>query len=278
MTPTLRFTATIGTPCDHGHVFLAYVDETGDPGPISKDGASLCYALGCLIIPIADWPRAFDEIIEFRRRVRDRFGIPMRAELKANYLIRNGGPLRQLKLAPAERSLIYRAHLRMIHSIGGRGFAVVIDKRGSEAPAPEIFHTAWETLLQRLERTSHYEKAPFMLIHDDGENDLVRAEVRKARRHMTAGRMHGGGTFRLPAKALIEDPVPRASQHSYFIQTADLLAYAGWRSYLPPSKAVAIVAPSAMWQELGQATHSAVNKYSGGIPGVVVRNGKAPRP
>lgn len=67
----------------------------------------------------------------------------------------------------------------------------------------------------------------------------------------------------LPAKVLIEDAVPRTSQHSYFIQVADLLAYAGWRSYMAPSKAVEAIVPQGMWLEPGEATHKPVNMYSG---------------
>jgi hypothetical protein len=252
-------------------MFMAYVDETGDTGTLDKGGASVCYALGCVLVPLETWPDAFDEIIEFRRRIRMTYGLPMRAEVKANYLVRGIGPLKNIGLAPAQRRLIYRAHMRMIRDIGARAFAVVIDKRAEERSPTQTFHIAWESLLNRLERTSYYESSPFMVIHDSGENDAIRREVRKARRHLTAGRMYGGGSFTLPAKALIDDPVPRTSQHSYFIQSADLVAYAGWRSYVPPSATVASVVPNDMWGELGDAAHSAVNKYSGGTPGVLVR-------
>lgn len=198
----------------------------------------------------------------------------MGAELKANYLIRNSGPLRSLgrQLTPAERSLIYRAHLRMIDSLGGRAFSVVVDKRLGTRSAQENFQAAWETLLGRLERTSAHENdVPVLVVHDDGENDAIRKVARKMRRHHTPGKMYGGGSFSLPLKTLIEDPVPRSSQNSYFVQSADLLAYAGWRTYVPPGPSVQAVVPQSMWYESGNAVHRAVNRYSGGTPGVVVR-------
>lgn len=252
-------------------MFIAYVDETGDTGSLTKSGASQCYALGCVLVNLDAWPDAFDGIIEFRRRVRGTFGLPMRAEVKANYLIRSSGPLRKIGLPPAQRNVIYRAHLRTLNDLGARAFAVVVDKRRENRSPSDTFHVAWEALLNRLERTSTYESSPFMIIHDEGENDAVRRVGRKARRHLTAGRRYGGGSFTLPAKALIDDPVPRTSKNSYFIQMADLVAYAGWRAYMPPSTSVAAVAPGDIWGDLGNAIHRDVNRISGGTPGVVLR-------
>lgn len=74
---------------------LAYVDESGSPGA----GSSLSFTLGCVLVEAARWPDVFDELLEYRRFLRNTFKIPVRAEVKANYLLRNGGPFRQLKLS-----------------------------------------------------------------------------------------------------------------------------------------------------------------------------------
>ena len=127
-------------------------------------------------------------------------------------------------------------------------------------------------LLQRLERTSHYEGGkPIMIIHDDGDNDAIRKLVRKARRHLTAGSRFGTGTILTSLKPLIDDPSPRSSEHSFFVQLADLVAYAGWRNYMAPGPGAARVCPQGMWLNIGAATHGAVNRYSGGTAGIVVR-------
>ncbi|MBO9556196.1 hypothetical protein [Cellulomonas sp.] len=96
-------------------VVLAYVDETGDTGSvIAKAGATSCYGLGCVLVNVDAWPTAFDGLVGLRQRLRDTYGLPVRAEVKANHLIRAGGALRPLGLAPVERHLIYRAHLRFL--------------------------------------------------------------------------------------------------------------------------------------------------------------------
>ncbi len=251
-------------------MLLAYIDESGNTGAV-QSGGSLTYTLGCVLVSAEHWPAAFDELLEMRRRLREKFGLPMRVEVKANYLLRDTGPLRGLGLAPAERRLIYRAHLTSIAAIQARAFAVVVDKRGPVTK--NYFDLAWEGLLQRLERTSTYEHSTFMVLHDEGENDAVRRWVRRSRRHLTAGSAFGGSTvLRNPARMLVEDPIPRSSHHSYLVQLADLVAYTGFRSVVAPGPNVAQVCPTEMWMAIGSATHTPVSGVRPrAAPGIVLR-------
>jgi hypothetical protein len=62
----------------------------------------------------------------------------------------------------------------------------------------------------------------------------------------------------VPFGNLLDDPVPRDSRQSYFLQLADLNAYAAFRrKYPPPPRPVQIV-PHLMWDELGAARYTAV--------------------
>ncbi|NMO56757.1 DUF3800 domain-containing protein [Actinoplanes sp. TBRC 11911] len=251
-------------------MLIAYIDESGNTGDIDQ-GGSLTYSLGCVLVNSQAWPESFNDLLMFRRRVRDKFGIPMRVELKANYLLRNGGPIRDLGLAPAARNVIYRAHMRVLTDLGARVFGVVIDKRNTIAQPAAVFDLAWETLLQRLERASFYGRQPFMIMHDEGEDLQIRKLVRRARRYLTAGSMYGAGSLVNAAKKLIDDPVPRRSDHSYFIQLADLVAYAAFRNTVAPGRNIATVCPQGMWHEIGAAIRTETNRFSGGTPGIVVR-------
>lgn len=252
-------------------MLLAYVDESGNTGDPARGGTQT-FTLGCVIVDADDWPGALDDIVAFRRRLRDRYGLKVRAEVKANYLIRGSGSLRDLGLSPNERRLIYRAHLRMLAGIGARAFAVVIDKRAQYSSPEQVFDAAWSCLFQRLRMTSKHEDAAFLLIHDEGENDAVRKWSRRARRRLTSGSaINPGQTLVSQFDRLIDDPVPRNSQDAFLIQLADLVAYAGFRDVLAPSKSVASVCPGPMWKELGDATHSVVNRFRPrASPGVVV--------
>lgn len=252
-------------------MLIAYVDESGNTGPPNA-GGSLTFTLGCVLVDAERWPHTFDQLLSFRRRVREKFGIRMRSEIKANYLLRNAGDLRPYNLGEGARKIVYRAHLRALAMVQVRAFAIVVDKRNSNASPTECFTTAWETLLQRLERTSKYEHSAFQVMHDEGENDAIRRHVRKARRYLTAGSAYGTGTLSNPAAFLVDDPVPRQSNHSYFIQLADLLAYAAFRSVIPPGPNIASVCPPSMWTEVGAATHTAVARLRPrAAPGIVYR-------
>jgi hypothetical protein len=257
----------------HHWVLIAYVDESGNTGDVDLSGSSLTYSLGCILVDADAWPAAFDEMLAFRRRLKQRFGLPMRAEIKANYLLRNSGPLRSLNLGTGARRTVYRAHMRILQGLPARAFSVVVDKRNKPGFAPEnIFDLAWEGLLQRLERTSKYESATFIVMHDEGEDDAIRKWVRRARRHLTAGSAFGTGSRTFAASLLIDDPVARRSHQSYLVQAADLVAYAGFRALVPPGPGVAAVCHQDMWDELGPAIHRRVTSVrQRSKPGVVVR-------
>ncbi len=179
---------------------------------------------------------------------------------------------RPVNLGVGARHVIYRAHLRVLQQLPVRAFGIVVDKRGRNLSPAGCFDLAWEGLLQRLERTSSRENVTFVVIHDEGENDAVRRWVRRARRYLTAGSAFGTGGLQLAARLLIDEPVPRRSSQSYFIQAADLVAYAAFRAVVPPSAGIARICPEQMWDEIGPATHKPVSSLKQrSRPGIVLR-------
>jgi hypothetical protein len=248
-------------------VFFAYVDESGNPGyPGSKT-----YVLGCVLVEDHLWLDTFDRLIEFRRWLRSNFGVPVRAEIKANYLLQNTGPFARLALSEGARFRIYRQAMRLQPKLDLRTFAVLVDKStlGTMHPGRTAPDVAWEFMLQRLERFTTRGNTHVLLSHDEGIADQIRKWARKARRAGSAGSRYGTGVLKLPLDRLIDDPVSRDSAQSYFIQLADLSAYAAFRRLHPPPPRARQIVPQGMWDELGAARFAPVNMYSGGPPGIV---------
>ena len=250
-------------------MYFAYIDESGNSGPLAG-GGTRTYSLGCVLVKADLWPTIFDDLIEFRRFLKTRFGVPVRAEIKANYLLQNHGPFRQHPLSERARFAIYRGLMRLQPKLQLKTFAVVIDKAGAAAKSTSNPRDiAWEWLLQRLERFTSKGTTHALIIHDEGEGDLVRRLARKARRAGMAGSAFGTGSLVRPATRVLDDPVSRQSHESYFLQLADLSAYAAFRKIYPPPILPVNIVPQNMWDELGAAAYGEVNKYSGGPPGIV---------
>lgn len=108
-----------------------------------------------------------------------------------------------------------------------------------------------------------------MLVHDEGEGPIVRKLARKARRAGTAGSAFGTGVLQRPARLLLDDPVARDSRQSYFLQLADLTAYAAYRRIRPPPARPTQIVPQLLWDQLGAAIYRPANMLAGGVPGIV---------
>lgn len=242
------------------HMRLAFVDESGDPGATG----SFSYSLACLLVREEDWLPVLDQMIELRRFLRDRFGVPVRMELKANTVIRGSGPLRRLDLNAAERRRIFRLHLRIQDRLPVRTFSVVIDKPHHFAvPQPSSpEHRAWEYLLQRLERESNSSGDRMLIFHDQGNDALIRRLARQRRRYAVVSKKFGPGTFNVPFTQLVEDPVPRDSRQSYLLQLADFAAYSAFRKVYPPTggpTGITRVAAPDCWDLIGASRHIQVS-------------------
>ncbi len=240
---------------------LAYIDESGDSGY----NGSKTYTLGCVLVDAAQWPQAFEDFIAFRRFLRNNFKILVRSELKANYLLRGSGTLKNLNLGDKIRHDIYRQHMRFAPKAGLEIFAVVILKDKIVKRTQNPRDIAWEYLIQRLERMSTKPSEPVMVIHDEGDSARIRTLVRKARRINMPGSAFGTGRLSTPARFIVDDPVPRDSRQSFFVQLADLAAYAAFRAVIPPPQKAASVCPSTMWDELGVARYAPANELAVGM-------------
>ena len=248
-------------------MFIAYVDESGNTGI----PGSLSYTLGCVLVGGGTWLATLDGLVEFRRSLRDTYGIPVTAELKANYLLRSKGLLFRLGLSEEMRRDVYRACMAIQPTVGIKTFAIVVRKErlATKKPGVDPREVAWEFLIQRLGATSERLKRPAMIVHDYGDAATVRKIARKARRAGTAGSHFGTGQLRRPARYLLDDLVPRDSRTSLFIQMADLNAYAAFRRLFPPPKRDVQIVPKEMWDELGRARYKWANRLKGGVPGIV---------
>lgn len=231
------------------------MDESGDSG----SGGSRTYSLSCVLVDGDHWPDRFDRLIGFRRHLRDVFGLPVRAELKANHLLRNAGAFRKLGLSESARFAIYRQTMRVHAKLGFRTFAILVNK--ANHPNRTADDLAWEYMLQRLERFSTKGNELVLLVHDEGNALAIRKLARKARRAGTAGSMLGTGVLNVPFSGLLDDPVSRDSRQSYFLQLADLSAYAAFRRHYPPPRRPVQIVPELMWEELGDAIHWQANMF-----------------
>jgi len=247
-------------------VHLAYVDESGDTGATG----SRTYVLACLLVRSSQWADAFDGIIGFRRFLKSRFDLPVRAEIKANYLLHNSSEaFRRLELSERARHFIYRGLMQLQPKLGLSSFAVVINKRKLRAGTDPLDY-AWTYVLQRLETLSRKGHDEAIVMHDEGETEAIRKIARRARRFGSSGSLFGGSR-RLPFKGLIDDPVPKNSRQSYFLQLADLSAYAAFRRCFPPPPRRVQVVHTGMWDELRTARYAKANmRVPGPSSGIVL--------
>lgn len=209
-------------------MYLAYVDECGDPG---YNSSVPIFGLATILVDDQNWYKVLNEMIKFRRHLRDQFGIRMRAEIKANHLIHNKGCFKKLKLNSGQRRSIYRMHLGFLENckLLKVWSCVVIKSRIKCQSSVDPRGYAWKFMLQRYERFGTMGSDNVMVFPDEGHSFFIRKKARKMRRHNRPKSSYGNGTLNRDAINIIEDPNDRDSDRSYFIQFADLLAYAAYR-------------------------------------------------
>ncbi|MCB1634848.1 MAG: DUF3800 domain-containing protein [Xanthomonadales bacterium] len=224
------------------------------------------FALSCVLLHDAHWLSALDQTIAFRRYLRDQFRIAPRAELKASWLIHNKGDIRSAGLRYPARLAAYRSAMRFQRKCGlFRSFTVLINKTKIQKPDMDVRELAWRMAIERLERFGTGAKDNMHVLPDEGHGEFIRKKIRAMRRFSHVPSAFGGPALDRKAQNIVEDSSDRRSHESYFIQLADLNAYAAFRRVFPGATFGA-----DLYEELGDARVTEVNRLSGGPTGIVV--------
>lgn len=245
-------------------MFFAYFDESGDTG--FTNSPTDTFSLSALLVNDKDWLSALDQTISFRRYLRDQFHISPRAELKASWLVHNKGDINPAGLTYPARMAAYRAAMRFQRKAKVfRAFTIVIVKSRIAKKPTDVRDTAWHYAIQRLERFGTAAKDNIHVIPDEGHGDFIKKKIRVMRRFHYAPSAFGEGSLERKAENIVEDSSDRRSSESFFIQLADLNAYAAFRKVFPGKSF-----GEDIWDELGDARVAEVNYLRGGPPGIVV--------
>ena len=220
-------------------MYLMYVDESGDPGLVGSP--TRYFSLTGLVIHELRWNEYLDRLIDFRRRMRNQFGLLMREEIHAAHFINRPGELVRIKrndrLSMIRMLINELAAMQDISIIN-----IVVDKEGKDQEY-DVLIRAWEALIQRFSNTLSHRNfnGPAnpdergIIVPDNTDAKTIQNLLRKMRKYNPVPNQFGGGYRNLQVTNLVEDPYFKDSRDSYLIQAADVVAFALYQKLAPSS-------------------------------------------
>jgi len=204
-------------------MYLLYVDESGDPG--THEHSSKHYILSGLIVNQDNWDKYLQELKCFRKDLRTKYGLNQRTEIHASELIRLNKIEDYKHIRKTERIHLLKDYCRQIPVIFGDTFLLTVSLNRDDFPAGGIFEEAWTKLLKQFDSFLNLKAIDKgIVICDDTESLKLNSLVRMMR-HSTDEHVE--------LNNIIEDTFSKSSHHSYFIQTADVIAHLLYRKEYP---------------------------------------------
>lgn len=156
-----------------------YVDESYDAN---------VFCLSALGIRDRDWKQCFDAVREFRRQIKQRFGILLHRELHAHELVSGRGRLGANIVTKRDRNIVYREFLQIATKLpSAMLFNICLEKRKHK----DVQMAAWDRLMNRIERT--------MKRFEDAEAETRAKLVDQCRKHALDGEVLNAIEQRLSA-------------------------------------------------------------------------------
>jgi hypothetical protein len=202
---------------------VVYYDESGDDG--FPAWSSPLFSLAAVYSPAADWRENFDNIATFKRQLAKDFNFPFQTELHTHELLLNKKPYRKLALDAASRVAIVTRYCQLAAQLSLRVITTVVVKPWIRAATFPVLDRALSYSVNRIEndlRGSAQNR--FLIITDEGRVGKMRSTTRRMQRINYIPSQFGPDPYRREIRHLIEDPLPKDSRESYFIQFADMVA------------------------------------------------------
>ena len=105
---------------------ISYYDETGDDG--YPKYSSPFFVLSALYLHYLNWQPIFETIREFRRELKNSFGLPVRMEMHTRPFLLGKKPYRPLGISDLDRTTIVGLFCDLIGSLDLKIINVVIVK------------------------------------------------------------------------------------------------------------------------------------------------------
>ncbi|EKD93850.1 MAG: hypothetical protein ACD_28C00039G0002 [uncultured bacterium] len=210
-------------------MYIVYFDETGDDGYPSF--SSRLFVLTSIYLHHQNWKPIFEAFYDFRRAVKENWNIPIKIELHTKAFLLNKKPFRQLGLSEGDRLNLCRSFAKMISTLDMEIINVAVNKTMIDPQSPgrykDILDVALTYNIQRVENTiKRIEPATkFITITDEGRVGKMQKTTRKIQKINFVPSLYGPTTYRNEIKMMIEDPLPKNSKESFFIQACDFVSF-----------------------------------------------------
>lgn len=217
---------TVGVVSGRTGMHVAYVDESGDDGFPAY--SSPLFVLSTIYLHYLQWKSSFERLHALRRELRRDFGFPVNVELHTKQFLLGKNPYRSLGLTPAVRVEIVERFCDLIGALDCRIVNAVIVKPRITVRDYDVLDWAVKVAIQRLEndlKPATRTESRFLLITDPGRVGKMRTTTRRLQRFNYIPSKFGPAPYRAEIQSMIEDPMPKDSKESFFVQAADLVAY-----------------------------------------------------
>ena len=205
-------------------MYLVYYDESGDDG--YPQFSSPLFVLSGIMVHMAMWQQEYERLRSFRQRLTKKYKFPLKWEIHTKELLLNKGDYRSLSLSGRQRVAIIEAFVNEISRLDVRIVNVVINKHAIQRGDYGVLDSALSYSIQRMENdlSNRDPTAKFLVITDEGRVGKMRSTSRRIQRGNFVP-SHFGGAVNRKITRLLEDPLPKDSGESYFLQACDCAAY-----------------------------------------------------
>lgn len=204
------------------------------------------FVYSALAIPEDSWLAIFGLTKDWRRELRERYGIRIARELHARELVSGKGKLGNKIVTKYHRTIIFKQGLQLLANRGIDLDLYVTNvslTRSPEESKRDFYTRALNRVINRIQRTLKEQRRYGILIFDEGKEITVRRMIRRMRAWNPIpsrfGAWENGSAYKnIRADRILEDPIFRRSCDSYFIQLVDFIAYALLKQDVEPTPRV----------------------------------------
>ncbi|MCF6766624.1 DUF3800 domain-containing protein [Thiotrichales bacterium 19S3-7] len=215
---------------------IVYADEAGDPGYPEE---SPCFIVTLLYFNVNNWGNCFEYLLKVRRDLKS-YGLPIRLEFHTREFFLNKKPYYKLQIGQNDRKHIIHTLANTISYLSNQfnletiNVAIIKKNITANTNRYDILEKAFEYGLRRIDNNLYYDKQEsnkkylhhkFLLMIDNGYEQKIRKLCRKLYRYQYVPYEDSNNGRNLQLSSLIDDPIPKNSKNSYFIQLADFICY-----------------------------------------------------